>query len=204
MESDNVLMGTWPEPLTGNRQIGVVGPLADDGGINTERQAFGATTGGNQILDEGSSYYFPFQSTEYFTPLAIGITHGKDTFTGTSLVSIRVAIYAEAGDGYAIQESITPWHATLSQTSDYNEHVLSPQVMLPPGGYYVGFEIDFVSGSTLSTTVYLSTAQHLHRVLGHRMATTPLNSSVTFTPYSSGGTPSGLIADMFVIAMAGV
>lgn len=197
-------MGTWPEPLTGNRQIGVIGPFADDGGINTERQAFGATTGGNQILDEGSSYYFPFQSTEWFTPLAIGITHGKDTFTGNEQVSIRVAIYSEAGDNYALQESIAPWHQTLLQTSDYNEHVLSPQTMLPPGGYYVGFEIDFVTGGTVATTVYLSTTQNLYRVLGHRMATTPLNSSVTFAPYSSNAPSSGPISDMFVIAMVGI
>lgn len=197
-------MGTWPEPLTGNIQIGIIGPLADDGGINTERQAFGGTTGGYQTLNEGSSYYFPFQSTEWFTPLAIGITHPKDTVTGNQQVSIRVAIYSEAGDNYALQESIAPWHQTLLQTSDYNEHVLSPQTMLPPGGYYVGFEIDFVTGATVSTLVYLVTMTQLHRVLGHRMATTPLNSSVTFASFSSNAPPSGPISDMFVIAMVGV
>lgn len=204
MESDNLLMGTWPEPLTGNRQIGVVGPLADNGGINTERQAFG-NLGGNQNADETCSYYFPFQATEWFTPLVIGASHGKDTFLGTQLVSIRLAIYSEAGDGYAIQESIAPWHETLTQSADYNEHVLSPQVLLPPGGYYVGFQINFISGGTVGTGVYFQTAQHLYRIIGNRAATTGLNSSVTFSPYSSGAVvPMGILSDLFVIAMVGV
>jgi hypothetical protein len=201
MESDNVLMGTWPEPLTGNRQIGVVGPLADDGGMNTEFQAFGysaATT----TLDETYSYYFPFQSTEWFAPLSIGISHGQDTFTVTQLVSIRVAIYSEAGDGYAIQESIAPWHETLGQSSAYNEHVLSPQVLLPPGGYYVGFQINFISGGVVQTGQYLSTSTHLNRILGNRYAATGLDSSVTFG--TANIACAGVVQDMFVKAMVGV
>jgi len=196
-------MGTWPEPLVGNRQIGVVGPMADDGGLNTELQAFGLS-GNTPNLTEAYSYYFPFQSTEWFTPLAIGISHGKDTFLGTQLVSIRLAIYAEAGDGYAVQKSIAPWHETLTQSQDYNEHVLSPQVPLPPGGYYVGFQIDFISGSLLGTSQYLAASIHLNRILGNRYATTGLNSSVTFETTLASGTCAGVIADMFIKAMVGV
>jgi len=164
-------MGTWPDTTGSNTTIGVVGPLVDTGGIALELLAFNYP-GSSPTADAGASYYFPFQVNDYWSALSIVLTQAASSFS-TSF-TIQVALYAEIGDTSAKQISIAPIWETLGQVSSTNTHTLSPQPVLPPGGYYIGFQ---TNGNNASLCYNNST--YFSPVFGCRFSASPFQSIVT-------------------------
>ena len=194
-------MGTWPDPNTGNKTIGIVGPLVDDGGVASELKALGLpTVFVPGVL--GKSYYFPFQVYEYWRPFSIAATHT----TATGLVdgfyfarSIQFAIYSETGTTTAKQVSVAPIWETKTQTSEDNVHTLSPQPYLPPGSYYVGYQItptilDPLTNvdAIISATHYGSTRAQISTICGCRESAFPFLSNVTDLTTGTLGIIAGL------------
>lgn len=171
-------MGTWPDPMTGNGRIGIVGPLVDDGGVASDLKALGLITT-SLTATLGKSYYYPFQVYEYWRPFSITASHFG---SGNALFpcSIQFAIYSEIGTTTAQQVSTTATWETSTQANAFNIHTLSPQPTLPPGGYYVGFQVTPTTPTHVpqATSVYGSST-YPSRILGCRESASPFVANVT-------------------------
>lgn len=189
-------MGTWPDPNTGNKTIGVVGPLVDDGGVVSDLKALGLPINAYSPV-QGKSYYFPFQVYEFWMPFYIA---ASITGSASALLprSIQFAIYSEGGATSATQVATTTAWETHNQAATFNIHTLSPQPTLPPGGYYVGFQvIPIITDAGQATNVYGSPTYS--RILGVRESASPFQSNVTdLTTMTS---TIGILADLHVRAV---
>lgn len=189
-------MGTWPDPMTGNNTIGIVGPLVDDGGAVSDLKALGLPTS-SQAAVQGKSYYFPFQVYEFWKPYYIAATH-----LGSANVlfprSIEFAIYYETGTTTAKQVATTTAWQTWNQANTFNIHTLSPQPTLPPGSYYVGFQVTpIVTDAVQSTNIYGSATYA--RLLGIRESASPFQSNVSDLAILTS--TFGILQDLHVRAM---
>lgn len=194
MESDFLLMGNWPDPVSGNKEIVVAGPKTDIGGLAAEFQAFNYLSG-DTTLSFGASYYFPFQVHHYWTPKAIIIEQIPNPFWSSNNISfiIQLAIYAEIGNTSAKQiTTTTPWE-TRGQASIYNTHALSPILRLPPGGYYVGYQNASAASSSNTVATGYGAINGLSRVFGVRESASGFQTVVTDLSASNMGVPISLV-----------
>lgn len=191
-------MGTWPDPNTGNKTIGIVGPLVDDGGVVSDLKALGLPTTSTSAV-YGKSYYFPFQVYEYWTPFYIAASHTTAT-GGVSpnffTCSIQFAIYSEIGTTSAKQVATTSIWETRGQANTFNVHTLSPQSVLPPGGYYAAFQVTpTTNGLTFNTGTFTSASAA--PIVGCRESASAFQSVVT----DLSATAFGILADLHIRAM---
>ena len=194
MESDILLMGNWPDPVSGNKEITVVGPRTDIGGLALELQALSYPSGSSTVA-LGASYYFPFQVHHYWTPTAIALTQSPNPFWLSNNISfiIQLAIYAEIGDTSAKQiVTTTPWE-TRGQASTYNTHNLSTVLRLPPGGYYVGYQNASASSSSNTSCNGYGVTSNINRAFGVRESASGFQSVVTDLGASNMGIPVDLM-----------
>ena len=189
-------MGNWPDPVSGNKEIVVVGPKTDIGGLAAEFQALNYS-GGSADLLMGYSYYFPFQVHNYWTPTAIIMEQDRNAFWNApqniSFI-IQLAIYAEIGDTTAKKiVTTTPWETRTQGTVMYREHALQSVLRLPPGGYYVGYQNASALSSSNTPVIGYGASNGFNRVFGVRQSSFSFQNLVVDLSASNMGVPYGLV-----------
>jgi hypothetical protein len=184
-------MGAWPEPLGGNASQAVrFGPLAGNaGGLCSEMTALtGAATG---VFAANTTYCYPFTMGEYFIPLGCGYDQSAPTLPA-QLLAWRFGILNEQG---VLLCSTAQWE-TQGQAASYNEIAFSTTPTLPPGGYYLGF--DLTTTNQTITTMWSPAVTNTVAALGFRAIAGAMGSSTTF-----GGTQATMPYH-FLYGMVGV
>jgi hypothetical protein len=180
-------MGNWPDPVSGNKEITVVGPRADIGGVALELQALNYPSAASTV-QPGMSYYFPFQVHHYWTPTAISVSNSPNGFWSSNPTAfafvIQLGIFAEVGNNGAKRiVTTTPWE-TGGQATAYNLHALQSILRLPPGGYYVGYQTTSSLGITQGG---FGPTSSLTSVFGVRSSASGFQSLVTDLSSSAVG-----------------
>lgn len=168
-------MGAWPEGLpTGLTHFGPLSPL---GGINTELvQNVGWGWNATFTVLSTNARFFPFVMTDNFVPYNVSLLPG--TIAPASMLGAwTIAIVDETG------KRMCTTAATSAVNSTYQTATFTTTPLLPPGSYYVGWQVD-VSGST---SLYICTGTQTvskMRSMGCRSSTTVLGATNTLVAYS--------------------
>jgi hypothetical protein len=184
-------MGAWPEPLGGNASQAVrFGPLAGNaGGLCSEMTALAGTT--TNVFGATTTYCYPFTMGEYFIPLGCGMDQSAPTLLA-QLLAWRFGILNEQG---VLLCSTAQWE-TQGQAATYNEISFSTTPTLPPGGYYLGF--DLTTTNQIISTLWAPAVMNSVAALGFRQIAGAMGSSTTFT-----GTNAPMVSH-FLFGMVGV